>query len=179
MMTEEYYITGKNDMYMYLELLRQFEPDAVLDVGMFLKRTGAIARNIGDMGISQAIVIDGVDFAPQIEADVYRRVYDDIEAWQDFRGCFGTETDFSGVSADNHGKFKDKKYTLAFLMRCEKIISSEDLNLLFEWMSTHVENVVITGKFEDLKIDTKKWRSVANVSPLSLDECEYTIVSWG
>lgn len=172
-MTEEYYITGKNDMYIYLEALRQFEPDAVLDVGMFLKRTGAIARNIGDIGISQAIMIDGVDFAPQIEADVYRRVYDDIETWQNFRGSL--ETDFS---ADNRGKFKDKKYTLAFLMRCEKIINSEDLNLLFEWMSTHVENVVITGKFEDLKIDTKKWLSVVEVEPLKLEGDEYSVVCW-
>jgi hypothetical protein len=138
---------------------------------MFLKRTGAIARNIGDIGISQTIVIDGVDFAPQIEVDVYRRVYDDIETWQDFRGSL--EMDFS---ADNRGKFRDKKYTLAFLMKCEKIINSEDLNLLFEWMSTHVENVVITGKFEDLKIDTKKWLSAVEVEPMKLDEDEYTIV---
>jgi hypothetical protein len=177
-MREDYYITSVNDMFVYLEVLRQFEPESVLDVGMFLKRTGALAKSIGDVDISNTFVFDGVDFAPQINAQVYRRVYDNIETWQDFKESIWQVADFSGGIADNSGSFKDKKYTLAVLMRCESFLDSEDLSRLFEWMSTHVEMVVISGKLEDLKIDRKKWQYVSEVETLKLEDDEYTIVCW-
>jgi hypothetical protein len=159
-----------------MEMLRQFEPDTVLDVGMFLKRTGAIARSIGDLEFSDNIVLDGVDFAPQIEAKVYGRVYDGIETWQDFRESSGQKSDFSSGADGNLEKFKDKKYTLAFLMRCENFLCNEDWERIFEWLGTHVEIAVISGKIENLKIDKKRWQSATEVELMKLETDEYCVI---
>jgi hypothetical protein len=177
MMMEDYYITNKNDMFMYIEALRRFEPESVLDIGMFLKRVGAISRSIGDWDISCTCLIDGVDFAPQVKAEVYSRVYDDIETWQDFRGNCVSEVEFTGGTDGNSAKFIDRKYTLAFLMRYEKFIGGEDLNSLFKWMSKHVEIVAIAGKFDDMEVFISKLgNAVAEVEPLKLGNDEYMMV---
>jgi hypothetical protein len=174
---EDYYITNKNDMFMNIEVLRQFEPESVLDIGMFLKRVGAISRSIEDWDISGTCLIDGVDFEPQVKADVYSRVYDDIETWQDFRGDCVSEMEFTGGTDDNLTKFKDKKYTLAFLIGYEKFICGEDLNSLFKWISTHVEIVAIAGKFENVEVLISKLGSaVVDVELLKLGDVECELI---
>jgi hypothetical protein len=178
-MVEGYYITNEDDMYIYVEIFRRMKPTSVIDVGMFLKRIGALSRNIKDSSFSYACELDGVDFAPQIDAKVYECVYDNIERWQKFDEKGGINTNFSGSAADGLGKLKDKNYTVAFMMRSDNFLSREDFNSLFAWMSTHAEMMVFDGKFEDIKIEINKLelgRAIANVESLKLDENEYSLV---
>ena len=41
---ENYYITNDNDIFVFFEIISQTSPRSILDVGMFLKRIGAVTR---------------------------------------------------------------------------------------------------------------------------------------
>jgi hypothetical protein len=55
-------------------------PTSVLDIGMFLMRMGAISRGLGDIQLSNKIVMDAVDYLDKrfpIYNSVYNKIYTD------------------------------------------------------------------------------------------------------
>ena len=71
-------ITDANDIYIYFEVIRQLNPVSVLDVGMMLKRMGAVSRQSMNCEISRDIRLDGIDFDPDVYLPVYKQIYSDI-----------------------------------------------------------------------------------------------------
>lgn len=71
-------ITDERDIFTYFELIRRMNPTSILDIGMFLKRVGAIDRQVMDCEILPQVQLDGVDIFPEIDFPVYRRIYNHI-----------------------------------------------------------------------------------------------------
>lgn len=71
-------LTRQNDLYIYFEVIRQLQANPVLDLGMTLKRAGAVSRQIADSSIDSNTTLIGVDFAPAQSFPVYEMLYDRI-----------------------------------------------------------------------------------------------------
>lgn len=71
-------ITDMDEVFFCFEMLKNLSPDRVLDIGMFLKRIGAVSRQAMSHGISPDIYLCGVDFFSQYSLPVYEKVYDEI-----------------------------------------------------------------------------------------------------
>lgn len=82
MVNAKYYITNKNEMFVFFQMIEQIEPESVLDVGMFLKRIGAISRNVLDSSIDENIRLDAVDIDDGVKLAVYDTVYTNIVTLQ-------------------------------------------------------------------------------------------------
>lgn len=65
-------IRNENDIYIYFEVITQLEPRKILDIGMFLKRIGSVARKVMDEELSEELVLDGVDLFPEIDFPVWK-----------------------------------------------------------------------------------------------------------
>lgn len=72
-------LKNENTIYMFYEVIEQIEPDAILDVGMFLKRVGAVSRKVMSREIPENIKLYGIDFFPKITFPVWGMIYDQIE----------------------------------------------------------------------------------------------------
>lgn len=77
-MEQNFIITDENDIYVYFELIQRINPGTILDVGMFLKRIGAVARAARGREFGRRIELTGADFYPEYDFPVYHRVYDRI-----------------------------------------------------------------------------------------------------
>lgn len=75
---EERIITDGTDIYVYYELIRQADPQSILDIGMFLKRCGAVSRQVMGQEISRQVCLDGVMFLEETDFLIYHAVYDTI-----------------------------------------------------------------------------------------------------
>lgn len=71
-------ITDMDEVFFCFEMLKNLSLDRVLDIGMFLKRIGAVSRQAMSHGISPDVYLCGVDFFPQYNLPVYEKVYDEI-----------------------------------------------------------------------------------------------------
>lgn len=78
------YITNQNDLFIYFEVIRQLRAKNVLDIGMTLKRSGAISRQIADSSIQRKVHLTGVDLFPEICIPVYNIIYNQILSKESF-----------------------------------------------------------------------------------------------
>lgn len=82
---EDLVITDGTDIYVYFEVLRQLRPARVLDVGMFLKRIGAVSREAMSCRLPEGLRLDGIDAMPERRIPIYDRIYDhiyeDVDGW--------------------------------------------------------------------------------------------------
>lgn len=77
-------LKNEDDIYIYFEAIRQLEAQAVLDIGMFLKRVGSISRKIMNMEAPETVQLDGVDFFREIHFPVWSNIYQKITDAEDF-----------------------------------------------------------------------------------------------
>lgn len=77
-------IRNENDIYIYFETITQLEPQKILDVGMFLKRVGSVARKAMDGEVPEEIKLDGVDLFPEVDFPVWKQVYSEIFDKEEF-----------------------------------------------------------------------------------------------
>ncbi len=77
-------IKKENDIFAYFEIVKELEPENILDAGMFLKRMGSVSRQMMNQGISEEIQLYGIDFFLEISLPAWNNVYDKIYTWQDF-----------------------------------------------------------------------------------------------
>lgn len=74
----------ENDLFSFFEVIRQLEPQSVLDIGPLLKRAGGVSRKAMNMEITEKIRFDGVDFDPQVSFLVWNNVYDEMMSIKSF-----------------------------------------------------------------------------------------------
>lgn len=68
----------KNDIYIFYEAIQQLEPEAILDIGMLMKRVGNVSRSAMNLSIAENTRIDGIDFFPELSLPVLDYIYDEI-----------------------------------------------------------------------------------------------------
>ncbi|GEM_PF-1479871 len=71
-------ITDGTDVYIYFELIRQLQPNSVLDAGMFLQRIGAVSRQAMNCEIASDIQLVGIHTKQQKVFPVYHQIYNEI-----------------------------------------------------------------------------------------------------
>lgn len=72
------YLTRQNDLYLFFEVTRQIKAKSILDIGMTLKRAGAISRQIADSRIPRNVMLIGIDPFEELDLPVYHAIYDQI-----------------------------------------------------------------------------------------------------
>ncbi len=109
-------------MFVYFEVIRQVQPAAVLDIGMLLKRVGAVARQLMGREISPQLLLEGLDLLQDMDYKavhtIYNTVYKDV------------------------AKLPDRHYDLAFLLRSEELLDRATEELLWQYLCVHADNVV-------------------------------------
>lgn len=79
-------IQKENDAYVYFQIVKELQPTSVLDVGMFLKRTGSLSRQMMNCEIPREVWLDGVDFFPEVEFPIWEIIYNEIYCAEKFIG---------------------------------------------------------------------------------------------
>lgn len=72
-------LKNENSIYMFYEVIQQLESEKILDVGMFLKRVGAVSRKVMGREIPEDRQLYGIDFFPELTFPVWSLIYDQIE----------------------------------------------------------------------------------------------------
>lgn len=71
-------INNWNDIYTYFQVIREYKPRLILDVGMLLKRTGCISRGTMSFEALDGIQLDGIDIFSEYKLNVYFSIYDHV-----------------------------------------------------------------------------------------------------
>ena len=71
-------LVKQNDIYLYFETIRQLRAESVLDIGMTLKRCGAISRQVADSAIDPQVYLCGIDLDPETTCPIYQCLYQEI-----------------------------------------------------------------------------------------------------
>ena len=125
-------IVNQNDMYIYFECVNQIAPASVLDIGMFLKRIGAVSRQVMGAELPRAVRLDGIDFMEQTAVGVYRTIYDHIYSKEEAlsRMCA------AGASAlNNH-------YEMAVMLGVNPFLKPQQEEVICRWLPEHVHYVL-------------------------------------
>lgn len=145
-------ITDGNDIYVYFELIRQINPANILDVGMFLKRIGAVARQAMNCEVPRQICLEGIDLFPQIKIPIYRGIYNEIY-------------ELEAIDA----RLSTRHYDLAVLLRVNEWLTGEKQGV-WEYLVKHsrciladtddpefVQFVLANCRCEALNIEDKQY----------------------
>lgn len=79
-------LRNENSIYMFYEVVEQLDPELILDMGMFLKRVGSVSRKIMDREVPKEVVLDGVDFFPEVSFPIWSTIYSGIETAEEYFG---------------------------------------------------------------------------------------------
>ncbi len=82
-MTKDYFITDKDKLFFWFSIIENTGAKQVLDMGLFLERIGAIARQVGDIMIPVNIELDGLNMSTEKPLPIYETIYDHIIEVQD------------------------------------------------------------------------------------------------
>lgn len=63
---------------MYFAIMKQVQPKTTVDFGMCLKRFGLIGRQFDQFVISEEVQMTGIDLMPEINANIYHKIYNEI-----------------------------------------------------------------------------------------------------
>ncbi len=122
-------LRSENSIYLFYEVIEQIEPETILDVGMFLKRTGAVSRKIMSREVPECAELTGIDFFPEINFPVWHMIYDCIvDAGQYFK----TEDDKTYDLTVLLG-LRELKEKIPFEQIVERISESSRYILSDEW----------------------------------------------
>ena len=123
-------ITNQNDIYLYFEIIKQIQPQKVLDVGMFLKRMGAVSRQAVNSEVGSEVELYGVDFMGDCRVEVYEQVYDVIEDMPEFMM-----------------KVKEgwnEEFDLAWMLHtADSGLDDNSEKILWKWLSEHTDYAVV------------------------------------
>lgn len=103
-------VTDADEIFTYFEVIRQLSPSSILDVGMMLKRMGAVSRQAMHCAVPQSVRLDGIDFYPEVEMPIYGTIYDHIYSTAQLPKEFYNLSVCLGVFPDDvsHSKAFDK-----------------------------------------------------------------------
>lgn len=127
---EKYYVTKKNDIYVYFQLIKEIEPEKIVDIGMFLKRIGAISRNVLDNSIHEQIVMEGTDVEESPNTKICDTIYNRIYSLEDMLSmrCDTTES------------------CLVMMMDLTDLYGGEKLDEISKWVSENAGYVLLDAK---------------------------------
>lgn len=120
-------ISNTDDIFVYLQIIKQTDSGSILDIGLFLKRIGAISRNIRGESIPDDAFLYGIDPCPEIEMAVFYTIYNGI--------CH--------VSAISD--MADKHFDLAIMLRPEGIFTKEQIEKCYDFISSHSKKLLINS----------------------------------
>ena len=120
----DYYICKKDELRPFFDAILEAEPRRVLDVGMLLKRSGAIGRMVCGSHLPEDMILDGLDVPGASFLPAYDVVYDHI------------------FHDDEWKKAGEYDMVLAFFLSDEILDGSDTTDSLSFWR---------TGFMEDLK----------------------------
>ena len=147
------YITNENDIFTYFSVINDICPTSIIDVGMFLKRIGAVSRQARGVEIIRDIKLDGIELFPNITTKVFDVIYDKI--------C---DMNFLETST---------QYDLMMMLRTENILTQIETERIWEWAKHNVKYVFINCDTEEELEELKK---KGNVRDIRLEKELYAIV---
>lgn len=128
-MENDFIITNENDIYVYFELIKQLNPKAILDAGMFLKRIGAVARAARGCELHPQMHLTGVDVFPGYDFPIYHRIYDRI-------------LPLHAVTTPSGGHDTPDSYDLAVLFHVNEHLSDNEKNALWNYLAHHCTCII-------------------------------------
>lgn len=78
-MNTDLYIPSRNDIYLFFEMIRQAVPKRVLDVGLFVQKTGMISRQAMNCEIPADVELTGWNILNHSILPVYETIYNEIK----------------------------------------------------------------------------------------------------
>lgn len=148
-------LTDETDIYAFFEIIDRTETDSILDVGMFLKRIGAVSRQVKDKEIPVEKKMTGVDFFPEIDCLVWNTIYDSIYGSNEF---FLPEN--------------NRTYELAMVLQLEHCVDKEESVQMWNWLSTHVSFFLTDWNMEEVKRLVK----FKAETPITIDDKSYRFI---
>lgn len=125
-MIEMLTINDSDDLFLYFAIIKQMKPDSVLDIGMFLKRIGAVCRQVCNSEIPVQIELDAVDYV-QEDFPVYHKIYNNIY---------------------RNGELPQKKYDMILGLYLSQMIDSKRLKRIWEYALERGKVIVIEATKE-------------------------------
>lgn len=83
-MKDNYPITDTNDIFVYFEVIGMLSPGSILDIGMFLKRIGAVSRGVMSGVIPNKAKLCGIDLEPNLSIPVMASIYDSVITYENY-----------------------------------------------------------------------------------------------
>lgn len=108
-------LKNTNSIRAYFGLIKELEPEKILDVGMLLKRIGSCTRAALQCEICDEIELVGIDLFPEIQFEAWNKTYDTVWNFHEFL-------------AQN----RDDYYDLVFLLDIREIINIKEQKELCE-----------------------------------------------
>lgn len=112
-------------LYIYTEIIKQIEPKSILDIGMIMKRYGAISRQVITAEIPKSVWFVGVDYMPEVDVPIYHEIYDAI-------------LDIDEVMK----QYDNQKFELIYALDLEKKFSGDEQKRIWNWLKTHALHIV-------------------------------------
>ena len=139
-------ITNENDGYIFFEIIKRLEARSILDVGMLLKRIGAVSRCAMNEEVPKDALLVGVDFFPETDFLVWKNIYDEIISKEEFL-TYGNA--FSGKTEKICKE--EPSYELAVLLGTEELIEKASLSDMIRSISQKTRYVLTDMVSEEWK----------------------------
>lgn len=137
-------IVNQNDIFVYFEMIKRNEPKSILDIGMFLKRIGAVSRQAMEYEIPQDIFLCGIDIFPEFGLSVYEMIFNKINTIGEITNEI--------VELSKNKTMKGQKYDLTMLMRLSGVLLKEQEQMLWMYALTHSRLVFSDAQAADQMI---------------------------
>ena len=131
---EKMILTSETDMYAFFEIIDRTEAENILDVGMFLKRIGAVSRQVKDKEIPLEKKMTGVDFFSSTDCPVWNTIYDSIYRSNEFFLPKNNQT-----------------YELAMMLQLEHCVDRKESVQMWNWLATHVSYIMTDWNVEEIR----------------------------
>lgn len=116
-----YEVIDRELMFLYFKMIQEEPEGPILDIGMFLKRIGAVSRRVLDIEIPKTTVLNGVDAPGTPSFPVYEKIYDRILP------SFVPE---------------ETRYALCFFLRPQDLYSEKEREEILSWCASHCDKTV-------------------------------------
>lgn len=123
-------INNFNDIYVYFQVIRQYKPTSMLDIGMFLKRIGSVSRRTMNFEGLDGVKLEGIDIFPEYTLGVYSNVYDKIY-----------KLDEIDLLPD------DELYDIISIFRIDEFITKQQEKVLFNYAMENATYILSDNAF--------------------------------
>ena len=156
-----YYINDKTDIFFYFEIIRQTKALRILDIGMFLKRIGAVARQVGDAQMDPDILLDGLDDTNTPQLPIYKSIYHHI---------YHTPAEIHTATDSSPGRM----YDLAIMLHPEALFAHVDIQEIYERLPGSTKQLAVSCPNRG---QLNRLQRYGTVSDLTVDDRLYALVT--